>query len=319
MPELVAAGAVLWRRRSPGAAVEVAVVHRPRYDDWSWPKGKTHRGEPLPATAAREVAEETGHTAVLGPRLGSTCYPVAAGDKVAHYWAARAGDGTFRPSDEVDKLCWLPPAEATRLLSYPHDRALIADLDLATAVTGCVLLVRHAKAGRREEWQGDDTLRPLTAAGQQQAKALRALLPLFGPQRVHSAPLVRCRQTVEGLAADLGVPLLDEPLLAEENYPAAPGAALHRLREIAAGPGPAVVCSQGGVIPDLVKKLEVTRIETGERQAAETTGQYAAGTTLSVPEDPPSRKGGFWALFFGGEPPEPLSLLTADYYDDPLS
>ena len=300
MPELVAAGAVLWRCPDPGRpdAVEVAVVHRPRYQDWSWPKGKPVAGEALPATAVREVAEETGHTAVLGPKLGSAYYPVAAGMKTAHYWAARSCGGHFESSAEVDALRWLPPAEAAGLLSYPHDRALLAQLNLATTVTGTVLLVRHAKAGKSEEWDGDDDLRPLTAAGRRQAEALRALLRLFGVQRVHSAPLLRCRQTVEGLAADLGVAVIEEPLLSEGSYPADPPAALRRVTEIAGGPGPAVVCSQGGVIPDLVARLI---------KAAE----------LDVADQPPSRKGSFWGLFFGGGLPSPV-LRTADYYDDPL-
>ena len=297
MSELIAAGAVLWRRRCVGT-IELAVVHRPRYDDWSLPKGKPHRGESLPVTAVREVAEETGHTAVLGRRLGSTHYPVAAGQKVAHYWAARSAGGSFTPSEEVDQLRWLPIEEAVDLLSYPHDRALLADLDGATAAAGLVLLIRHAKAGRREEWERDDTLRPLSRAGWGQAEALQALLALFGPQRVYSAPRTRCRQTVEGLATDLGVPVIDEPLLSEEGYLADPPACLRRLTEIAAGTGPAAVCSQGGVIPDLVSRL-------------------ASANRLDLPDVPPSRKGSFWALSFGGTVPSPV-LLAADYYDDPL-
>lgn len=308
MPELVAAGAVLWRQNCDGV-LELAVVHRPRYDDWSWPKGKPHAGESLPVTAVREVAEETGHIAVLGRRLGSTHYPVAAGPKVAHYWAARSAGGRFTPSEEVDQLRWLPVEEAAELLSYPHDRMLLADLDGATAVTTLIVLVRHAKAGSREEWTGEDTLRPLTMAGRRQAKALRALLPLFGAQRVYSAPPTRCRETVEGLAADLGAPVIDEPLLSEEGYRADPQAGQRRLTEIAAGTGPAAVCSQGGVIPDVVSRL-------------------AAANRLDLPDVPPSRKGSFWVLSFGGTGTSGAGpsdtgtspvLLAADYYDDPLS
>ncbi|HEV7450283.1 MAG TPA: NUDIX hydrolase [Pseudonocardiaceae bacterium] len=298
MPGLIAAGAVVWQR-SPSGDVEVALVHRPRYDDWSLPKGKPHSGETLPVTAVREVAEETGHTVALGSRLGSTRYLVRWGQKVAHYWAARPTGGSFSPSEEVDELRWLPLAKAPELLTHQHDRTLLAGLDDETAVTNTVLLVRHGEAGERETWQGDDDLRPLTTTGQRQAEALRTLLPLFGAARVYSAPPVRCRQTVEGLAADLGVPIVEEPLLSEEGYRADPAAGLRRLVEIATeASGPAVVCSQGGVIPDLVSTLTDS---AGLKQPAE-----------------PSRKGSFWGLFFGrGSSPPPV-LLTADYYDDAL-
>jgi 8-oxo-dGTP diphosphatase len=295
---LIAAGAVLWRPASSGA-VEVAVVHRPRYDDWSWPKGKPRSGEPLPLTAAREIEEETGHRAVLGRRMAGTRYPVAAGEKVAHYWAARAKPGTFVPSDEVDEMRWLPPAQARELLSYPHDQTLLADLEAATSATGTILLVRHAKAGKREHWAGDDDLRPLTAVGKQQAEELREVLPLFGAERIYSAPRTRCHQTVEGLAEDLGVPVLDEPLLSEEDYLADPEGGLAKIVEIAAEPGgPAVVCSQGGVIPDVLHKLA-----------------DQAGLPLS--DMPPRRKASFWALSFGVRANDETVLLAADYYDAP--
>ncbi|MDQ4012063.1 MAG: NUDIX hydrolase [Actinomycetota bacterium] len=296
MSGLIAAGAVVWQL-SPSGDVEVALVHRPRYDDWSLPKGKPHSGETLPLTAVREVGEETGHSVALGARLGSTRYLVRWGQKVAHYWAARPTGGSFRPSKEVDELRWLPLAKATDLLTHRHDRTLLAGLDGATAITNAVLLVRHGDAGEREMWQGDDDLRPLTTAGRRQAEALRALLPLFGAARVYSAPPVRCRQSVEGLAADLGVPIVEEPRVSEEGYRTDPAGALGRLIEIAGeAEGPAVVCSQGGVIPDLVSKLA-----------------EEAGLDLA---EVPSRKGSFWCLFFGGESPAPPVLLAADYYND---
>jgi 8-oxo-(d)GTP phosphatase len=299
VPALIAAGAVVWQW-SPSGDIEVAVVHRPCYDDWSLPKGKPHSGETLPGTAVREVAEETGHTVILGPRLGSTHYPVSAGEKVVHYWAACPTGGSFRPSEEVDELRWLPVAKTIDLLSHPHDQTLLAGLDDETAVTATVLLVRHAEAGTRDEWTGDDDLRPLTTVGQRQAEVLRTLLPLFGAQRVYSAPPLRCRQSVEGLAADLGVPIIMEPRLSEDGYLADPAAGLERLIEIAAeSKGPAVVCSQGGVIPDLVRNLT----------------DYAGLTLLDVP----SQKGSYWGLFFGSGSPAPPVLLKADYYDDALN
>lgn len=296
MPALVAAGAVVWQR-SPSGDIEVAVIHRPRYDDWSLPKGKSKAGEALPGTAVREVGEETGRAVTLGPRLGTTRYSVPTGEKVVRYWVAAATGGNFCPSDEVDELRWLPVPKALELLSHQHDQRLLAGFDGWTDITATVLLVRHGEAGEREAWQGDDALRPLTAAGHRQAEALRALLPLFGARRVHAAPPLRCRQTVEGLAADLGVPTVTEPRMSEDQYGADPAAGLQRLLAIATEPGgPVVVCSQGGVIPDLVGKLS----------------QSAA----LDPVDTASAKGSYWGLFFGNGSPNFPALLRADYYDD---
>jgi 8-oxo-dGTP diphosphatase len=161
-----------------------------------------------------------------------------------------------------------------------------------------VLLVRHAEAGERKAWQGNDDLRPLTTAGHQQAEALRTLLPLFGAQRVYCAPPLRCRQSVAGLAADLAVPIVIEPGLSEDGYQTNPAAGLRRLLEIAAEPGgPAVVCSQGKVIPDLVRSL------------MSSAGFPPAG-------DVPSSKGSCWALFFGTGSSALPTLLSADYYGE---
>ncbi len=304
MAEVLAAGGVLWRA---GAAdvPEVAVVHRPRYDDWSLPKGKQDGAESLAATAVREIAEETGHAVVLGPRMPSTRYRVAEGDKTVHYWAARCTGGTFAPNDEVDDLRWVDVHTACGLLSHPHDRVVVEHQPGVVTVRATLLLVRHGKAGSKDTWPGSDELRPLSPAGWRQAAALRTLLPLFGPRRVHSAPRTRCRQTVQALATDLGAAIVDEPLLSEEGYWTDPRAGCRRLEEIACAPGgPAVVCSQGGVIPDLVGTL------LGPSAAADRTLR--------------SRKGSVWVLSFaegaGNDGDRgTLRVVAADHYADPAA
>ncbi|WP_245778036.1 NUDIX hydrolase [Lentzea xinjiangensis] len=248
-----AAGAVLWREAD--GDVEIALVHRRRYDDWSLPKGKLDRGETIPACAVREVEEETGFSCVLGRHLRQVSYSVRGTAKTVDYFAAEAVSGTFTVNDEVDELRWLPLAEAPALLTYEPDREVLAEFARLPADLSLVLLVRHAKAGKRSEWDGDDDLRPLSDAGWRQAAALRSLLPLWSPTRVHSAPRVRCVDTVRGVAEDLSVELVEEPRLSEEGYWPDPEAGLVRLLEVATEEGRAVVSSQGGVIPSMVQTL----------------------------------------------------------------
>ncbi|QUH04578.1 NUDIX hydrolase [Saccharopolyspora erythraea] len=304
-----AAGAVLWRP-GPDGGIEVAVVHRPRYDDWSLPKGKLDPGELAAHAAVREVEEETGFPCVLSRLLTRVSYPVPARDggkdeKVVDYFAARAGKGRFTPNSEVDELRWTSTECARRLVTYPHDARVLDAFDALPPDAPTVLLVRHAKAGKRSEWTGDDVLRPLTEPGIRQRDALHSLLRLFGPERVHSAPRTRCEQTLEPLAAELDVVVESEPLLSEEGYVADPEAGLRRLLRIAARPGMTVVCSQGGVIPDLVSRL-------ADR------GGLSLGEVHS-------RKGSVWTLAFrsihdGSDGTGPnLRLAAADYLDDPVT
>jgi len=127
--EVVAAGGVIVRDGADGP--EVLVVHRPRYDDWSFPKGKQDPGETDEETALREVAEETGLACRLGAYLGAVHYlDHKRRAKVVHYWQMEVtGEQASDADDEVDELRWCLPAEAATLLSYDHDRALLGRLE----------------------------------------------------------------------------------------------------------------------------------------------------------------------------------------------
>ena len=286
-----AAGAVLWR--DDGG---IAVVHRPRYDDWSFPKGKLDRGEAMPFAAVREVAEETGLRAHLGPMLGDVRYVVPEGKKLVRYWSARAVDGDFAPNAETDELRWVSPGQAAEVLSYVHDLDVLRRFEACGRPASTIVLVRHAKGGSRTEWDGPDDQRPLSSSGREQAEHLAVLLRLFGPDRLVTAPLLRCRDTIAPLAEELGMAMADEPLLGEEGYWARPGAGLHRLQQLATLPGVTVVSSQGGVIPDVVRAL----VERSPHR---------------LPVDPsavPARKASTWVLGFAG-----AGLRSADYYSHP--
>jgi 8-oxo-dGTP diphosphatase len=123
--EVKASGGVVWRRGERG--VEVVVVHRPRYDDWSLPKGKLDRGEGWEQAALREVEEEVGLRCRLGDELPPVGYTDHKGRaKVVRYWLMEPeGDPAFEPNEEVDEMLWLTPGEAAGTLSYPHDGELV--------------------------------------------------------------------------------------------------------------------------------------------------------------------------------------------------
>ncbi len=249
-----AAGAVLWR---PGAnanpGLEIAVIHRPRYDDWSLPKGKVDPGETAPVAAVREVWEETGHRATLGRRLDMVTYPIDQGVKKVYYWTARSAGGEFAPGKEVDELVWLPLDAAMRRLSYPHDRKMLRHFAKHPADTHTVLVVRHGTAGSKSRFSGDDAKRPLDKRGRAQAEALVPQLLAFGASEVHAADRLRCHQTVEPLAEELGVTIGNEPTLTEESYAKNPKRGRRRVLEIAGHDGTPVICTQGKVIPDLIE------------------------------------------------------------------
>jgi len=251
-----AAGAVLWRPADDppdkSAALEIAVIHRPRYDDWSLPKGKVDPGETAPVAAVREVFEETGSHSILGRRLAAVSYPIDLGVKKVYYWAARSTGGEFTPGNEVDELVWLPVADATKKLNYAQDRKVLRQFKKQPADARTMLVVRHGTAGRKSRFSGDDTKRPLDKQGRAQAEALVGQLLAFGATNVRAADRVRCHQTVEPLAEELGVPIQDEPTLTEEAYAKSPKRARHRMLEIATQDGTPVICSQGKVIPDLI-------------------------------------------------------------------
>ena len=249
---VLAAGAVLWRPGHRESAEEVAVIHRPRYDDWSLPKGKVDPGETEPVAAVREVLEETGHHVQLGRRIATVSYPIEPRTKKVQYWSARSIGGSFAPNSEVDDLIWLPAAAAIKKVSYPYDRKILRRWAKQPPDTKSVLIVRHGTAGSKSRFSGDDKLRPLDKKGRAQAEALVAQLSTFGPTDVYSADRVRCHQTVEPLAEELGVTINNEPSLTEEAYADNPKRGRRRVLQIAESHRTPVICTQGKVIPDLI-------------------------------------------------------------------
>jgi 8-oxo-dGTP diphosphatase len=285
---ITAAGGVVWR--GAHARIEVAIVHRPRYDDWSLPKGKVHKGELTLAAAVREVGEELGAVATPSRRLGSVRYPVDGERKDVTFWSMRYRGGSFTPSDEVDELRWLRIAEARALLSYETDRAILDEFAQLPPPDSVVILLRHAKAGKRSDWDGPDAQRPLDDVGREQASALVPFLSCFGVDRVVSATPARCVQSVEPFAKAAGLPVDVEPMFDDEKFVDAPAATLTALLTFAKPGHVTVVCSQGITIPALIDRM-------------------AAGIV-----DSDTRKGAAWVLsLVDGD------LVGVDYYADPAA
>ena len=283
-PTIRAAGGVVWRDDS--GPLRIAVIHRDRYDDWSLPKGKLNHGESRLSAAVREVHEETGAVVVATRRLIETAYLVDDVPKTVQFWAMRYRSGEFTRNSEVDDLRWLPLPEARTALTHDVDRSVLDAFAARPVPQSVIVLLRHAKAGRRTQWQGDDRLRPLDKAGRLQARELPAFLSAFTPVSVVSADRVRCVQTLEPFAVATGMDLAISPAFSDESYLDDPEATRTELLALAKSLPAAVVCSQGIAVPGLV-------------------------TDLTGLEDTRARKGAAWVLSFADG-----AVVSADYYDN---
>ena len=244
--------------------LEVLLVHRPRYHDWSWPKGKLDPEEEWATAAARETHEETGLEVRLGRPLPEARYTVltkagARADKVVRYWAAAVTGGEGVLENEIDEVAWLDVAEAYARLDYSHDRdqlrALVRVHAEGSLDTWPVVVVRHARAVARSGWTGADTARPLDERGRERAAALVPLLTAYGITRVVSSPSARCLDTVLPYAVSAGIEPRTRTSLSEEGYDAAPGKAAEHVARLLRRTDPVAVCSHGPVMADVLDVL----------------------------------------------------------------
>ena len=265
-----AAGGVVYRHGAEGH-LEFVVIHRPAYDDWTLPKGKLLKNEGIEHGALREVLEETGMTGYIARSLGTIAYVDRRGrDKVVWYWLMRAVDGAFTPTAEVDELLWLPFSHARNKLSYNHDRDVMGRVRAQAPEAVKVYLVRHADAGSRGSWTGDDLQRPLTKRGKRQAERISATLGGQPLDLILSSPAVRCRQTVEALAADRHIVIEDEPRLLEGTSWEEAHDLIRFCRE------PSVLCTHGDVVAEIIDHLVLRGV------VRERTARYEKGSTWTL-------------------------------------
>jgi phosphohistidine phosphatase SixA/ADP-ribose pyrophosphatase YjhB (NUDIX family) len=250
-------------------------VHRPKYDDWSFPKGKSELGEHVLLTATREVAEEAAVRVVLGRRLNPSEYEVDGRPKLVSYWAARCVEAfDFVPNHEVDDLAWIDLPHVAERLSYDRDRILIEEFAAGPLSTIPLILLRHAQAGTRsQDGLTTDLARPLDSHGTQDAQLLAELLVSYGPCRVITSAAERCIATVRPYAEAVGMPVETEPDFTtagqdEDDVGAAYLPAARRAVALVAQRQPMLICAHRENLPVILDAAR-TELNAGEDGRAE--------------------------------------------------
>ena len=296
-----AAGALCWREEK--GRLLVAIIHRARYNDWGWPKGKVDAGETLPETAVREIKEETGLSIRLGVKLGTQNYELPNGkEKSVHYWAAHVTEkalkaSSFKPSEEVAKVDWMTPEEATKVLSYEHDKEFLEKLvalhEHGQLNTKPFIVLRHGKATPRDDWAKGEETRPLLPAGKQQAKALKSLLKSWGAKRIVSSPWERCRTTVAPYAEARKVVVEYSEHLTEAGNKKTPASTLKVIHKLVQDGRSTIVCTHRPALPTVLEEIAkyhpLEKLELLENGKAIKPGHFLV-IHLTEPKPGSSRK-----------------------------
>ncbi|WP_240643798.1 NUDIX hydrolase [Antribacter gilvus] len=317
-PVIETAGGIVWRER--GGELQVQLVHRPRYDDWSWPKGKLDEGESHQAAAAREIAEETGKPVILGRPLPGLQYLTPEGRvKRVRYWAARKArrsvDGyalaarapvADQDEAEINGVEWLDTEKAAKRLTRETDRApldaLVAAHEAGELATRVLVIARHGRALPRTVWHGGERDRPLTPVGHAQAAALVPVLAGYGVETVISSRWERCAATIEPYIRASGQrPAFSESLseAQHERSPSRVAAAVLTLLD----DGAALLCTHRPVLPTVLDVL----------------GQHAPRSVAdSLPSDDPYLEPGEALVAHVVDTPDGPRVVAAEKVGPPL-
>ena len=257
---IIAAGGVVWRE-TKDQKIELAIIHRPKYDDWTFPKGKLDIGEELISGAYREILEETGLDIELGPFLGAVEYESFEEAKHVSYWAAEALSSSkeFHPNNEADLLEWHEIESARNKLTRDTDKEILEIFIDSPYQATKLILLRHAKALARSEWQSGDEDRPLDNLGQLQAKRMHAVYQVFGISQIHTSDAVRCYDTVIGLTNALKIEPIITSKLSEYTFEKNKDKSLDyasELAEISRSTGETILlCSHNPVLPRMLERI----------------------------------------------------------------
>ena len=255
MSEIIqAAGAIVWRNNKD--KTEVVIIHRPIYDDWSFPKGKVEINESLIACAHREVLEETNIQTEFGAFLGDIEYLTPDGKKHVFFWAAKAiNQNNFTPNSEVDQIKWVEVKKVKELLTLETDKKILAQFIKLDFDTKPFILLRHAKAITRDEWQGDDDDRPLDSTGQNQASRLLSIYQVYNLEQIHTSDAVRCYDTVNPIAKAFGINLEVTGKLSESTYKKDREKAFDYAKDLIKVDARILLCSHNPILPKMLNKL----------------------------------------------------------------
>ncbi|MGO1591956.1 MAG: NUDIX hydrolase [Ancrocorticia sp.] len=272
--EVRAAGGIVWRKN--GRRLEVVLIHRPRYDDWSFPKGKMKDNEDLRSCAIREIGEETQLKVALRRPAGTIRYRLKSGQlKEVTYWVCHELENDhpavkarqkIKPAskNEIDEVLWVPLSEAMVMLSSELDREILGRVvDMwsdGKLDTTPVIMVRHARAVKRSNWRkgkGTEDTRPLTSRGDEQAKMISHQLDAYGARQLTSSPWKRCMDTLGPYAKAANLRVIERPELTEHAYDKHKKPVVRAVRDlIREVEETAVICLHRPTLPSVFKSVK---------------------------------------------------------------